>query len=89
MGENPGRGNPEALARNILKFLPWELSHGLLLKIEGWPWEPAAPAGWIQGGFLLVWVLALANVAGILFFPQRKTLYDLLTGTQVVHRPRG
>lgn len=70
-----------ALARTILKFIPWELSHTLIWQIN---FSPQANSAWINYGFILVYVLIGINIASLLMTKKHQTLYDLLTKTYVI-----
>ena len=72
---------PRALARNILKFVPWELAHACIWQISFVGGE-SSPL--ISIGFVLVWVLVGANIVSLWISPRRQTLYDRLAGTCVV-----
>lgn len=86
------QGAPPGVARALLraagKLLPWELSHTLLWRIEGWPLAPAEPSPAIWAGFGVVWLLVFANLGVLLLTPERRTLYDMIAGTRVVASPR-
>jgi uncharacterized RDD family membrane protein YckC len=70
-----------ALARTLLKFVPWELSHTLIWQIRfAQPQEMAL----INMGFVSVWVLIGANLISLWLNKKHQTLYDWLSGTYVV-----
>lgn len=73
-----------ALGRAVLKFLPWELSHGCLWRIPGWPLSPDEPPRFVYAGFVLVWVMVGAYVLSALMSNRRQTLYDRLSRCFVV-----
>lgn len=70
-----------ALARTLLKFIPWELSHTLIwqLRFAQPDLEPL-----ISAGFVLVWLLAGANLLSAWVRKNHQTLYDWLAQTYVV-----
>lgn len=70
-----------ALARTLLKFVPWELSHTLIWEIY---FSPPVEAIWINYGFALVYLLIGLNVASLVLMKTNQTLYDLLTSTYVL-----
>lgn len=70
-----------ALARNVLKFIPWELAHACIWQIS---FAGEEPSPLISIGFILVWVLVGANVVSLWISPRQQTLYDRLAGTCVV-----
>lgn len=81
-----GEGNQitfwRAFGRTLLKFIPWEISHTLIWQIyfSGGP----APA-WINYGFALVYLLIGLNMISLVVTKTNQSLYDLMTGTYVVH----
>jgi hypothetical protein len=71
----------QALARTLLKLLPWELTHmTLLLPAPIW----ADPQPGFRLGLVLVYGLLAAYLAAALLTPRRQTLPDLITGTVVI-----
>lgn len=70
-----------SLARTVLKFIPWELSHTLIWQIY---FSPQIESAWINYGFVLVYLLIGLNVACLLLTKTHQTLYDLLTSTYVI-----
>lgn len=79
-------GLGRSLLRNALKFLPWELAHFTI-------WHMALPSGYSDGLIytLLGTVYGLAILYGISLFlnRQRRTVYDLVSGTVVRFAPGG
>lgn len=73
-----------ALGRNLLKFIPWEISHTLIWQIQ---FSQGEPAGWINYGFGLVYVLVGLNMASLLISKTKQSLYDWIAGTYVIRRP--
>ncbi len=69
-----------SLARTLLKFIPWELSHTLIWQIS---FSRQANSALINYGFILVYVLIGLNIAGLLMTKKHQTLYDLLAKTYV------
>lgn len=70
-----------SLARTVLKFIPWELSHTLIWQIY---FSPQTESAWINYGFVLVYLLIGLNIACLLLTKTHQTLYDLLTSTYVI-----
>jgi uncharacterized RDD family membrane protein YckC len=70
-----------ALARNGLKFIPWELAHTLIWQIS---FTPNQFSQLIIAGFVTVYFLIGANIASLIFRKDRQTLYDLLVRTYVI-----
>lgn len=80
-GKRLGLGR--AVARNVLKLLPWEAAHTGLYQMPGWPLEPqATPVSFTL--FSAAYLLAGLFLATALGSEIRQTLYDLLTRTRVV-----
>jgi uncharacterized RDD family membrane protein YckC len=79
------RGNQvgfwRSLGRNLLKFVPWEISHTLIWEIY---FSPQTEAVWLSYGFALVYLLIGLNIGGLVITRTRQTLYDLLTHTYVI-----
>lgn len=70
-----------ALMRNILKFLPWEISHTLIWQINFYPDTSQII---INLGFGFVYLLIGINTASLLMTKTRQTIYDLITKVFVV-----
>jgi uncharacterized RDD family membrane protein YckC len=70
-----------ALVRNLLKFVPWELTHTCMWQVGS---GAAEPSPLITAGFVLVWLLVIANVACLWLGSTHQTLYDWLAATYVV-----
>jgi uncharacterized RDD family membrane protein YckC len=70
-----------ALARTLLKFVPWEISHTLIWQIY---FSPQTDSVWINYGFVLVYLLIGLNIISFKVTKTHQTLYDLLTNTYVV-----
>jgi uncharacterized RDD family membrane protein YckC len=73
-----------ALGRAALKFLPWELSHGCLWRIPGWPASPHDPPLGVYVGFGVVWALIIVYILGAVMSDRRQTLYDRLCRCVVI-----
>ncbi len=70
-----------ALMRNLLKFLPWEISHTAIWQINFYPdTNPII----INLGFGLVYLLIGLNIASMLTTKTHQTIYDLITKTFVI-----
>lgn len=74
-----------ALARTVLKFVPWELSHTLIWEINFSGGSFSSVTGY---GFALVYALIGLNIASIFISGTRQSLYDLLSGTFVIHQQK-
>ncbi|MGH2501180.1 MAG: RDD family protein [Ktedonobacterales bacterium] len=79
-------GRPRALARIVLKFLPWEIAHTSIWHTPGWP-QHAQPTTLNLVGYLAVYALLGVYIVTLLTSRTRQTLYDRLTRTRVVYAP--
>lgn len=70
-----------SLARTLLKFIPWELSHTLIWQLY---FSRQTEMVWINYGFGLVYVLIGLNIVSLMRTRTNQTLYDLLTKTYVI-----
>lgn len=70
-----------SLARTLLKFIPWELSHTLIWQLY---FSRQAEMVWVNYGFGLVYLLIGLNIASLLRMRTNQTLYDFLTKTYVI-----
>jgi uncharacterized RDD family membrane protein YckC len=74
-----------ALAREAVRFLPWELSHAIIWRLALSPAKNSFPA-WAGVGFALVYLIVFAYLVTLVFGSQHRTLYDRLAGTWVLRR---
>ncbi len=72
-----------SLVRSAVKFLPGELAHTCLWRIDGWPLAPEAPSFAIWTGFVGVGLL-VALYLGSLWSRSQQTPYDRLAGSFVM-----
>lgn len=72
-----------ALGRTLLKFIPWEMTHTLIWQIQ---FSQGEPAGWINYGFGLVYLLVGLNIVSLLMSKTKQSLYDWIAGTYVIRR---
>lgn len=79
----PRLSRPRTLVRALVKFLPWELAHGCLWRIEGWPMEPRQPTPTILAGLALSWLLVIVWIVSI-FVARGRTPYDRAAGSRVL-----
>jgi uncharacterized RDD family membrane protein YckC len=70
-----------SLARTILKFLPWEISHTLVWTIV---FAPENVPIWVNYGFMLVYGWIGLNLASLILTKRHQTIYDLFVKTCVV-----
>jgi uncharacterized RDD family membrane protein YckC len=76
------------LARSLVKFVPWELTHLCLWNIPGWPTNVGEVPLLITAGLVLVWVIVIAYAVSPLFSAKKQTLYDRIAGTLVLRLAR-
>lgn len=82
VGENGERPSVSRIIfRTALKFLPWELSHFLVYRLANLGDTVPLYCYWIGG---LVYGLIIAYAATAIFTRKKRSLYDLLAGTQVI-----
>jgi len=74
----------KSLIRSSVKFIPWELAHTCLWRIEGWPLNPQDPSPIVLAGLILVWVLVGIYFISMFLSKKNRTLYDLIAGTYVI-----
>jgi uncharacterized RDD family membrane protein YckC len=69
-----------SLARTILKFVPWEISHTLVWETA---FNPALAPAVLNGMIVSIYAILGANVLSVALTKTRQTLYDLACGTRV------
>ena len=74
-----------SLARTMLKFIPWEISHTFVWTIA---FSPANTSAWMNYSILLVYALIGLNMACLIFTRKHQTIYDLLAQTYVMKYSR-
>jgi len=74
-----------ALAREAVRFLPWELSHAIIWRLALSPAKNSFPA-WARVGFALVYLLVFAYLVTLFFGSQHRTIYDRLASSWVLRR---
>ncbi len=70
-----------ALARNLLKFVPWELAHTC---IWSFAFSHGNPPAWINAALAIVYILIGANFCSILLSKMHQSLYDFIARTYVI-----
>ncbi len=79
-----GLGFFQALARAVLKFVPWELSHTFIIHASVAGRAGEEPPDWAMAVLVLAWLLVMANVVSFYMSAKRQTLYDRIAGTMVM-----
>lgn len=83
-GAGAPAGLARPLARNGLKFLPWQMAHTAMFHIPGFPAETGEPPTWsvvMLGG---AWLLIALYLVGLTGLGGYRPLYDRVAGTAVV-----
>jgi len=78
-GDGQRLGMARSVLRTCVKFIPWELSHAALWRIQFRVDHPTAIA-------LLVatWTLVIANIVSVALDRRRRTIYDFAARSKVV-----
>ncbi len=71
-----------AICRNVLKFLPWELSHYLVYRLIYLGDAEVPFKYYIIGG--IIYALMFAYILTAIFTKRKKSLYDIVVKTQVI-----
>lgn len=74
-----------SLARNVLKFIPWEIAHTFVWAIV---FSPVDTPVWVNISIILVYALIGLNLAFLIFTKKHQTAYDLLANTLVMKQSR-
>jgi len=77
----------QALVRSIAKFAPWQMAHTALAHIPGFPTATGDPPPWTIWLLVSMWLLVGLYVIGLTRFAGGRTLYDRLSGSQVIQAP--
>lgn len=75
-GAGPGLGR--SLARNALKFLPWEIAHTFVHRMDVWPETVGVVGSSVAIGLMIGGLIPMGTSAS------RRTVWDRLTGCAVV-----
>jgi len=81
-GRRPGIG--QTLLRNSIKFLPWKIAHFFVYRLVQYSTETRSTAGWVMGGLIMSMLLALLYFVLIFAGKRHRSVYEILSGTQVV-----
>jgi len=74
----------QALARSLVKVIPWQIAHTCLVHIPGWPMAITTVPSVVVIGFILVYVLAGIYIAAVLISKKNRTPYDWVSGSYVI-----
>jgi uncharacterized RDD family membrane protein YckC len=75
----------KALARSLVKFLPWQLAH---ISIPRLLWVENPPM-WVTVNLVVVWLLVAVYLAFLWLTKTHRTPYDWLAGSMVIVSPPG
>lgn len=73
-------GFARSLARTLLKFVPWEISHTLVWETA---FNPVLDVVTLYGMIAAIYAILGANALSVAMTKTRQTLYDLLCGARV------
>lgn len=76
----------QAIGRNALKLLPWQITHTCIFHIDGWPFNVENLSLAVNIGLISVWVLVAIFLVTMLISKKNQTLYDLVSGSYVTFR---
>lgn len=76
----------QAFIRSLVKFLPWQIAHISIYRIEGLPFTPSEPSIGVIAGFILVYIFVGIFIASILFSKQHRTPYDWIADSYVIYK---
>jgi uncharacterized RDD family membrane protein YckC len=71
-----------AIVREVVRFLPWEMTHALIWPLALPPHQEPLPV--TIGGFAVVYLLVFAYVISLFVGSQHRTLYDRVAGSRVM-----
>jgi uncharacterized RDD family membrane protein YckC len=77
-------GFVQLLARNCMKFLPWELAHFLVFRLYNFPSGRMNAPGWVTTGLIAPYALVLVYLLFILFNKNNRSVYEIFSGTRVL-----
>ena len=74
------------LLRNAIKFLPWELAHFFVFQLFHYSRMKVNTPSWVMAGLVISQMLALVYLVQLIFNKQHRSMYEILSGTMVIHR---
>lgn len=77
---------PQALLRNALKFMPWQLAHTAMLSIPGFPTQVEQIPAWALATLIATWLLVAAYLLGLSRWLGGRPLYDRIAVLRVQSR---
>jgi uncharacterized RDD family membrane protein YckC len=73
-----------AFLRNLIKLLPWQISHTCIFHIQGWPLAPETPTPLVTAGFILVGIIVSIYIGTAVVSKTHRTPYDQASGAYVI-----
>lgn len=74
----------QALLRNVIKFLPWEIAHFFVFRLFYFTRTNTEPPVWILYGLIAAQVIAIIYLLFILLRKDNRSVYELISSTKVV-----
>jgi len=75
----------QLLARNFVKFLPWEMAHFFVYQLVERSRSGIQPPGWIMAGLIGSQAMAIIYFLFIVFNKNNRSIYEIASGTRVVN----
>ncbi len=76
----------QLLLRNVIKFLPWEMAHFFVFQLFHYSRMNVYTPSWVIAGLVASQMLALVYLLHLIFNKQHRSVYEILSGTRVIHR---
>ena len=73
-----------ALARSLVKFLPWQIAHTALFNIPGWPVDPQTPPVWVTVVMSIALLAVGFYIVTLAVTPNKRAPYDWVAGSIVI-----
>jgi len=75
----------QALLRNVIKFLPWEIAHFFVYQLFYFSRTNMEPPVWVLYGLVASQAIAFVYLLFILFRKDNRSVYELISSTKVVN----
>jgi len=79
----------QALLRNVIKFLPWEIAHFSVFQIFSFTKRNTEPPSWVLYGLVAAQAIAIIYLLFIRFRKDNRSVYELISSTKVVKATDG
>src|SRR5690349_4490850 len=83
--DNSPASSRKLLARNIFKFLPWEIAHFFIYQLFYFSSKGLEPPAWVMIGLIFAQGLALMYVLLVFLTKTNRSVYEWMSGTKVVN----